>query len=72
MCKSVFVHNWRTQGIRVAEGAAMIRRNARCFSLFSPIREKSGLARSCSCRYTHLADTMVHEAAETVGAVLEG
>ena len=23
-------------------------------------------------KYTHLADTMVHEAAETVGAVLEG
>ena len=43
MCKSVFVHDWRTQGIRVAEGAAMIRHNARYFSLFSPIREKSGL-----------------------------
>ena len=43
MCKNIFVHKWRTQGIRVAEGAAMIRRNARYFSLFSPIREKSGL-----------------------------
>ena len=54
MCKSVFVHDWRTQGIRVAEGAAMIRHNARYFSLFSPIREKSGLDAVAGCASIYL------------------
>ena len=49
MCKSVFVHIWRAQGVAAAEGVTVIGHCARYSGLYSPIWGRRGLMRRWEC-----------------------